>query len=133
MAANTTQISDLVSRLWAKTQSGSISWEQLGHQNGFQSRLGDFVVIISRPLSFGSNVAGIGSAAAPEVELLVKRLDGKTIYSTQAATNALGGSLLGALSASSAYLPSETKTTLRQMFGHLSNRDTDLDELLKLL
>ena len=128
MAANSSQIADLVNRLWAKTQSGSLSWEQLGNQNAFQARLGDFVIVISRP--YPSALGGIGAVVAADVDLLVKRLDGKTVYSTQAPTNALGG-LLGTLITT--HLSNETKAVLQQMFAYLSNRDTDLDELLKLL
>jgi len=129
VAVNSSQISDLVNKLWARTKGGSITWEQFTNQNGFQARFGDFVIVISKPFSY--NPGGITPVIANDVDLLVKRLDGKTIFTTQAPSNALGG-LLNTLTMGTT-VPNETKTVLRQMFAYLSSRDTDLDELLKIL
>lgn len=126
MPANTTQIVDLINKLWARTQAGTLSWEQFGGAHSFQCRLGDFVV------SINATGRGIGSIASGtlDVQLHVKRLDGKPVLS--ASTGYHGQNALSALS-NAASVPYEAQKTLGELYRHLSTRDTDLDELLKQL
>lgn len=128
MPANTTQITDLINRLWARTQAGTLPWEQFG-DGSFQSRLGDFVVSIS-----SSNTGSLGglSPGGQVINLSVKRLDGRVVLHTSTGYSSINA-LTSALGSRPATIPSDAQKTLTEMYRHLSTRDTDLDELIKQL
>lgn len=125
MAANATQIADLINRLWARTEAGSLTWEQFG--GGFQCRLSDFVVALSKTSQPFGGIAG----ATQSVAVNVKRLDGRPVL--HATTGAVSNALNPFSATQVVSIPLEAQRTLEQLFRHLSTRDTDLDELLKQL
>jgi hypothetical protein len=127
VAASTTQVVDLIKKLWSHTESGGITWEQFADGRTFQTRSGDFVISLSSsPNPFG----GVGSSGGTpyDVTITVKRLDGRQIFNASTAqTNALhafGDKL---------EIPAASRATLAQLYNHLNNRDPDLDQLLRQL
>ena len=126
MAANTEQISHFIAKLWNNTQMGSVSWEPLINSRGFQARLGDFAIILTAPSDM--QIAAFGGNP-DEPDILIKRLDGRTVFSSQRTS---------ALSSISQLIPStplsgQSLAVLRQIYRYLSARNTDIDELMKLL
>ena len=123
MASHTIQLSQLITRLWERTQSSALSWEQLSEGNKYQARMGDFVVFV-----WGSVLSGL---APNQVSIEVKRLNGRLV--AQASIGGLNA-LLGSTGAGGqqALTPSATQD-LQSLFKYLSDRSPDLDELLRVL
>lgn len=121
MANNALQTSQLIDRLWLKTQSGDLSWEQLSDRSNYQTRLGDYVI----------SVSGVkGGLGGPVTNLLVKKLDGRTVIK---ASTGLANALSTYGTGEQDRLAPQAQDTLNRLFAHLSNRSTDIDELLRLI
>jgi hypothetical protein len=121
VANNIVQISQLLDRVWVRTQAGELNWEQLSERSSFQTRLGDFVIALS-----GSPKRIFGESAS--ANLTVKRLDGRIVANaTAGASNAL------AFQPTADRLPPQSQETLLRLYNYLEDRNTDLDELLKIL
>jgi hypothetical protein len=130
VAASSPQITDLATKLWNRTQAGGLAWEQFG-DGSFQTRYGDFVISINSFLTPGT-LGGISSMVMPNVSLTVKKLDGKLVFGSNSSQSI--NSLAAALgSKGTPTIPVEAQQTLQRLYTHLNNRDTELDELLKIL
>lgn len=119
---NSIQLSQLISRLWQKTQAGSVAWEQLAAGTKYQARFGEYVIFV-----WGRSALGLGS---DEASIEVKRLNGTTVaqggvgtLNALATVNVLGQQALTPTAADD----------LRSLFTYLSTRNPDLDELLRLI
>jgi hypothetical protein len=111
----------MIDRLWSKTKDGALKWNQLGSATSFEVRLGDFSIQLRGPPAMS-----VGLQRG--VMLKILKLDG-----TEVATVGTGMNSLAALAAGHTLIQSNTEAILEQLFKHVSSRDSDLDELLKLL
>lgn len=137
---NSFQMSQLSIRLWERTKSGTISWEQLSRRYSYQTRLGDFVVLVSgngplpNPSANLSAIAMLGSGLTSSVNIKVKRLDGRDVGSASVGTiDPAGVNALGPGIGNTDVLNPEGSRALLDLYGYLSSRNSDLDELLKEL
>lgn len=121
MSTNQSQIAQMIDRLWSKTKDGALKWNQLGNATSFEVRLGDFSIQLRGPPAMS-----VGLQRG--VMLKILKLDG-----TEVATVGTGMNSLAALAAGHTLIQSNTEAILEQLFKHVSSRDSDLDELLKLL
>lgn len=119
MDKSSLQISQLITRIWDKTHSGELSWEQFSDRSKFQTRLGDFVISLSGSKNLGSPIT---------IVLSVRKLDGNTV-----ANISVGPINVMNFTFEHEQLTPPSEATLRQLYSHLSNKNTDLDALLNLL
>lgn len=121
MAKNSFQIATLLERLWAKTREGSIKWDQLSDNASYETRLGDFSISVR-----GSPVGGLLNQG---VRLKVSRLDGKLVAAASTGSSSSISELLDGF----VPLTAESASILQQLYGFLTDRSQDMDELLRLL
>lgn len=119
MSTNSAQMAQMIDRLWAKTEAGALKWSQLGSMTSYETRLGDFSIQLR-----GSPNVGLNRG----VTLKVSKLDG-----TEVANVATGGNALAALAGGLTAVPPAASSTLEQLYKYVSSRDSEIDELLKLL
>jgi hypothetical protein len=117
---NSVQIAQLVERVWAKTRENILKWEQGNEPTKFVTRLGDYAITLN----------GSGNSVFPSmssVRMIVQKLDGKTI-----ADISVGGTM-ASVSSTLGNVDSTTEAHLRTLYKFVSSRNTELDDLLKLL
>lgn len=123
MRVNPVQLGQLIDRLWQKTRDGVITWEQLSDRKTYQSVHGDFVVQLSE-----GPPQGLASARNPHADISVRRLSGTVVAEASSAhVNALATSFL------EPDLSTQAKEKLRELYQYVSDRNPDLEELLKIL
>ncbi|WP_337828568.1 hypothetical protein [Pseudonocardia sp. TMWB2A] len=112
-----------------QTKNGKLSWEQPSDRDSFQTRMGDFVVGLSGWLPRGH---GIGSLAfgSGKATLTIRKLNGQIIAEVSA-----GSELHGAVRdlVQGAAVDGKAEKKLLELYAFLSDRDSDLDELIKLI
>lgn len=123
VASNTIQLSQLITRLWERTQGGAVSWEQLSEGNKYQARMGDFVIFV-----WGTAMSGL---VPNQVSIEVKRLNGRQV--SQANIGGLNVLLGTDLTGGQQTLTPSAAQDLHALFKYLSDRSPDLDELLRVL
>lgn len=134
MRTNPLQISQIVDRLYAQTKNGKISWEQLSDRKSFQARMADFAITLSGKLSNAEGLASVLiNRLGGEATLTIRKFDSQIV--AEARTNKYP---LTAASATSIYgnydaLDEKTERKLIELFAFLSDRNSDLDDLIKLI
>jgi hypothetical protein len=118
---NSFQLSQLIGRLWERTQVGKVPWEQLSDQARFQTRQGDFLITV-----WGSLLPGFG---VNQASLEVKRLNGVVV----AQTGTGAGNPFAMTFGSAQGITDLARQQLNQLLEYLADRNTDLDELLRTL
>jgi hypothetical protein len=114
--ANIAQIETIIDRLLSKTETGSLRWDSTTGPGRYQTRLGDFVVMLQ----------GTSGPIESAVSLEIKRLSGTSVATVST-------SQLNALMTRRTSLSDQGRQKLESLFQLVSDRSSDLDELLDLL
>ena len=117
---NSSQLTKIIERLWFKTREGEMKWTQILGPTTFETRLGDFSITLNGP---AMNV-NLDRA----ISINVKKLDGTDVAKSSTSQNALRS-----LSTGYTQITSQTQEVLKRLWEHVSNRDSELDELIKIL
>src|SRR4051812_49034609 len=112
-------MAQLIGRLLEKTRSAQIKWERAAERGKFQSRFGDFVLLLS-----GTQYGGL---MPNEATLNIQRLDGRPVGNLS--TNPGAISIVSGTTTTSEI----TRSQLRELYGLVANSSDDLDELLRLI
>lgn len=116
---NTSQVAQIIDRLWARTNEGTLKWTQLGGLPSYETRLGDFSISIRGPATRTTIDKGLF--------MKIAKLDGTEVAQTGT------GNALAILSAGFTPLPPTSTAVLEKLWEYITNRSSDLDELLKIL
>jgi hypothetical protein len=117
------QLAQIINKLLQKTISGQQKWTPSVMANKYQARFGDFAVEISGQPGIGTNYLSTLSSAS----IKVTKLDGSRVAEaggTQSALSTLSGQDA---------LDGTAQSNLNRLYSLVSDRSSDLDELLKLI
>jgi hypothetical protein len=117
VAISTEQLNLLVQRLYERTRVGAVKWDSTLGKNRYQTRFGDFVILLQADsIPIESNMV---------ITLDVKRLSGTFVTS-------ITTSAFTMVSRRTAISP-DTQEALRNLFDLIDNKSDEIDELIGLI
>jgi hypothetical protein len=119
VAVKPQQLTELISRLLEKTRQGEISWKSSVSSGSYVARFGGFQVRIE-----GSR--GLGG---PSANLAVLRLDGSIVEQVSTNPFATAAEVISGRGP----LSQEDRDNLQELYDVVSDRSTDIDELLRAI